>query len=143
MSAKIKYTFIKDAKENILSGITSLYKAQGWLDKEDTSEKLVKIIYGSAAFLIAENQEGRIIGMARAIGDGISDAYMQDITVAKEFRGQGIGTELVIRLKKHLESLGYSWIGLIAQDNSRLFYMKAGFKQIISAAPMMSDKSHV
>jgi len=52
--------------------------------------------------------------MGRAISDGISDAYIQDVTVLSEFRGQGIGTGIVQEILKQLRDDGLQWIGLIA-----------------------------
>jgi aralkylamine N-acetyltransferase len=38
--------------------------------------------------------EKKMIGMGRALSDLTSDAYIQDVTVLKAFRGKGIGKKL-------------------------------------------------
>lgn len=142
MSASVKYTFIKAADEKLSQDIIELYRAQGWWDSSDSPEKLERIIAGSAAFITA-HKDGVLAGMARAIGDGASDAYIQDVAVPKEMRGIGIGLELVKQIKENLEKQGYSWIGLIAQDGTFPFYEKNGFRTLQKASPMISENSHV
>ena len=36
-----------------------------------------------------------MIGMGRAVSDGVSDAYIQDVVVLKKFRGRGIGAAII------------------------------------------------
>lgn len=143
MSAgSVKYTFINHAGDKLSAGIIAVYKMQGWWDTADNNETLEKIISGSAAFIIAHT-ESKVIGIARAIGDGVSDAYIQDVAVLESERGLGIGYELVNRLCTKLSKKGYKWLGLIAQDNSHKFYEKLGFKVLEKASPMLSKNSYV
>jgi spermidine synthase len=75
--------------------------------------------------------------MGRAISDGISDAYIQDMTVLPEFRGQGIGTGIVKEILKQLQADGLQWIGLIAGSHSHPFYRKLGFEEMPASTPMI------
>jgi spermidine synthase len=40
-----------------------------------------------------------IVAIARCLSDGVSDAYIQDVTVKKEFRGKGIGLFILSHIK--------------------------------------------
>ena len=86
---------------------------------------------------------GRIIGMGRAISDGVSDAYIQDVAVLKGERHSGAGSAIIKALHARLKRDGVGWLGLIAQDGSEPFYLKLGFKTLKSAAPMLSKGSNV
>ena len=92
--------------------------------------------------MVAE-QDGRIVGMGRAISDGVSDAYIQDVAVLKSERGTGAGSAIIRALQKKLKGDGIKWLGLIAQDNSAAFYARLGFKELKRAKPMLSKGSNV
>jgi len=99
-----------------------------------------RIISGSHCFVIAVNPDG-IIGMGRAISDGASDAYIQDVTVLDGQRGKGIGKKIVQKLVLRLESDGLTWIGLIAERGSQNFYKPLGFESMPDARPMLLERS--
>ncbi len=82
-------------------------------------------------------RDREIVGMGRSISDRTSDAYIQDVTVKKDFRGQGIGTYIIRMIINRLQSDGISWIGLIAERDSRGFYEPIGFKSMINSTPMI------
>ena len=44
---------------------------------------------------VYETATGRMIGFARAVSDGVAFAYLADVYVLPEARGQGLGKELV------------------------------------------------
>lgn len=115
----------------------ALYQAAGWWSAGGDHPEIVDgIIRGSHCFLVA-CQASRIIGMGRAISDGASDAYVQDVTVQDTFRHQGIGRNIVERLLHRLEGDGIQWIGLIAENKSQEFYSPMGFRPMAHATPMV------
>jgi len=138
----LTFRFLKKPDPATLMGIISLYSRQGWWDKTDKPALAAKIIKNSHCFL-AVFDKGRPVGMGRAISDLANDAYIQDVMILREYRGLGLGSKIVLRLKKRLKADGIRWIGLIAQDNSASFYAKLGFKPIRRANPMMLRGNHV
>jgi spermidine synthase len=142
MSHRVTCRFIGKADAATLNGIITIYRAQGWWKRSDGPALLRKLIKGSHCFAVAE-LDGRIIGMGRAISDGVSDAYIHDVAVLKSERGTGAGSALVKALKARLKRDGVGWLGLIAQDGSEAFYLKLGFRTLRKAAPMLSKGSNV
>ena len=74
--------------------------------------------------------DGQLIGMARVVGDGVLNAYVQDVIVTKGRRGQGLGKALMTALVQNM-SEHYSpdcLIGLFAADGQSEFYSGLGFK---------------
>lgn len=120
-----------------LRRITTLYREAGWWWEEgehlDFAERLIA---GSFCFYVAEFKR-EIIGIGRAISDGVSDAYIQDVTVALNRRGEGIGTALVQAILAFLDRHGVDWIGVIAENGSHPFYEKLGLAPMINATPML------
>ena len=142
MRQKPTYRLLKRPGPAALNGIITIYRAQGWWRRGDSPAMLRRLISGSYLFAVAE-LDGRVIGMARAISDGVSDAYIQDVAVLKEFRSAGAGSGLVRALLKGLKSGGIKWVGLIAQDDSHPFYGPLGFSELKRARPMLLKGSYV
>lgn len=108
--------------------LVALYKAGGWWKDCYDPSGLPSLIRGSFAFAVAvESKTGRAVGMARAISDRASDAYIQDFIVLPQYRNKGIGRMLVETIVARLKKKGIHWIGLIAEEGSDGFYTKLGF----------------
>jgi aralkylamine N-acetyltransferase len=116
--------------------ITALYRSQGWWNGSDNPDLVLRIIQGSHCFMVAQHDQ-EIVGMGRAISDRTSDAYIQDVTVKKKFRGQGIGTYIIRMIINRLQLDGIFWIGLIAEKGSHGFYEPIGFRPMINSTPMI------
>jgi spermidine synthase len=80
-----------------------------------------------------------MIGMGRAISDGISDAYIQDVVVLKSWRKKGIGGEIIKEIVKRLKESEIDWIALIGEPGTEKFYSGLGFKKMQSYIPMKLD----
>jgi ribosomal protein S18 acetylase RimI-like enzyme len=98
------------------------------------------MILGSFRFMVARLPEGRIVGMARVISDGYSDAYIQDVVVLPAYRKQGIGSELIRRLTEYCVSRKLAWIGLVAEPGTRAFYEELGYEPLTGYQPMLYGK---
>ncbi|HNW45707.1 MAG TPA: GNAT family N-acetyltransferase [Elusimicrobiales bacterium] len=142
MPASLKLRFIKTASAADLKRIITIYRAQGWWTPGDKPALLRRLIKGSHCFVVAE-QDGRLIGIGRAISDGASDAYIQDVAVLSPLRGAGAGSAIIRALQKRLKADGIKWLGLIAQDNSAPFYARLGFTPLKHASPMLAKGTHV
>ena len=68
---------------------------------------------------------GRQIGFARAVSDGASVTYLPDVYVLPEYRGRGLGVELVREMVENGPYSDKRWI-LHTADAHRL-YEKFGF----------------
>jgi len=135
---KRAYTFLRHPTDSQTDKIIRLYQEAGWWTGQarENPELIRRIVAGSHCFVLAV-AEDEIIGMGRAISDGINDAYIQDVTVLPGFQGQGIGTGIVEEILKRLRADGLQWIGLIAGSHSHPFYRKLGFEKMPAATPMI------
>lgn len=134
-------TPLEDPTEEQIRQIVGLYQDQGWWQPgDDRSERLVsRLIAGSHCFMIATEGEN-IVGMGRVISDGVSDAYIQDLTVRLNRRKQGIGQMILQTLLERLRTDGIHWIGLIAEPGSDKLYRRAGFREMSDSIPMLMIK---
>ena len=124
---RFRYSITKDLPR---ADALALYRAAGWFGPSDPAPELDGMIANSFAVSAAFDAAGRLVGMARALSDGVSDAYILDVVVAPAHRSQGIGRTLVKRLADHLASFGIDWIVCIGVPGTESFYRAAG------AAPM-------
>jgi aralkylamine N-acetyltransferase len=135
---KRAYSFLRHPTDLQAFKIIRLYQEAGWWTGQtrENPELIRRIVAGSHCFVLA-GAEDEIIGMGRAISDGINDAYIQDVTVLPEFRGQGLGRGIVEEILKRLRTDGLQWIGLIAAGHTHPFYRKLGFEEMPAATPML------
>ncbi len=110
--------------------IVLLYKAGGWWKDHYEPERLDDLIKGSFAFIVAVDPAGTAIGMGRAISDGVSDGWIQDVAVLEDWRGKGIGRAIVKALLDNCLEKGLGWIGLVAEPGTRAFYTPFGFREL-------------
>ncbi len=121
--------------------IVELYKAGNWWQESPEARAVIPgMIAGSLCFMVARSLEGRIVGMARVISDGSSDAYIQDVVVLKSHRGLGIGRELIKRLTQFCVARKIAWIGLIAEPGTQDFYEDLGYGPLVGYQPMLYGK---
>ena len=124
---RIRYSITKDLPR---ADVLALYRAAGWFGPSDPAPELEAMIANSFAVSAAFNPAGRLVGMARALSDGVSDAYILDVVVDPAHRSQGVGRTIVSRLADYLASFGIDWIVCIGVPGTEAFYRAAG------AAPM-------
>ncbi len=137
----ITFTFLQKPTSDQIQQIIRLYRlADWWTDTSDNPAFVRRMIAGSHCFITATEGEA-LIGMGRALSDGVSDAYIQDVTIVDEYQHRGIGSLIVKKLVSRLQDDGLSWIGLIAERNSHAFYERLGFKLMPDSAPMLMEQT--
>jgi len=115
-----------------------LYRAGGWWKEEYNSAEIPRLIRGSFLFAVAVDKEsGRAVGMGRAISDGVSDAYIQDLVVLPQFRKRGIGVQLASALVQKCRNAGVLWICLVAEPGTERFYTPLGFLRMEGHIPLL------
>ena len=120
-----------------IEDIVSLYKAGNWWEKEADSSFIPSLIKNSFVFVVAVNKENNAaVGMGRVLSDGVSDAYIQDVVVLKDWRGNGVGKMIVKKLIDYCLSKNVKWIALISEPNQEGFYLPLGFKEMKQYVPM-------
>jgi ribosomal protein S18 acetylase RimI-like enzyme len=134
----VECIFIETPTEEQIRQIIELYRSQGWWNSSDEATKklIPRLISGSHCFVVA-TEGNRVVGMGRAISDGVSDAYIQDLAVLSSHRRRGIGKRILQALLQRLAADGLSWIGLIAEPGSSHLYRHAGFHEMIDWIPML------
>jgi N-acetylglutamate synthase-like GNAT family acetyltransferase len=97
----------------------------GWAERVADGERFVKMMENASRAIIAQD-EGTIVGFARALCDDASNGYIGTVAVSEAMRGRGIGRELVQRLIG--DDTNITWV-LRAGRGSDGFWEKMGFRR--------------
>ena len=128
---------IKIIKAASMEELTQLYKEAGWWQPSyDSDPEFLNYIVKDSAIFVGAFLDKKLIGMGRALSDLASDAYIQDIAVLKEFRGNGIGKKIIQTLVEKLKENNVDWIGLVAQPGTSSFYTELGFEVLEDHVPL-------
>ena len=87
--------------------VLRLYEAVGWTNYTRRPEMLRRAVEGSLLVLEARHN-GRLVGLVRAVGDGASILYIQDLLVLPEYN------EAVLRAGRNIENLAISTVELVS-----------------------------
>ena len=115
-----------------LEDVLPLYEAVGWTNYTTKPEMLEVAYKNSLHILAALNEEEKLVGVLRAVGDGASILFIQDILVYPEYQHQGIGTKLLqLSLEKYKNVYQ---IQLATDDSTKTvsFYESNGFTNLTS-----------
>lgn len=119
-------------KENALTYeiYYKLRESVGWNNFSPSQTE--KALVCSAYDVVVEENE-KIIGMARLVGDGLYYIIV-DVIVIPEMQGQGIGTKMINLVMEHIENEmpegARVSIQLISEKGKEKFYCDLGFKQL-------------
>jgi ribosomal protein S18 acetylase RimI-like enzyme len=121
----IKYT---DSVEGITSEMLSGFFA-GWR-KPRTPEEHLRILRNSDYVVLAvDGERDRVVGFITALTDGVQSAFIPLLEVLPDYRGQGIGSELVSRMLKKLEPIPA--LDLICDPDVQGFYARFGMTRSV------------
>lgn len=97
----------------------------GW-PAPPSPEAHLRLLAGSEAIVLAIDQSaaGRIVGFVTAVGDGVLASYIPLLEVLPEYRGRGIGGELVGRLLERLRDR--YMVDLVCDEDLVPFYERFG-----------------
>lgn len=95
----------------------------GWAQRVQDPARFAQMMDATDRTVLAL-EDGRIVGFARALCDGVSNGYISMVAVAPDRRGRGIGRELVRRLTG--DDLAITW-ALRAGRESSGFWRTMGF----------------
>ena len=102
----------------------------GW-PSPPSPEKHLAVLHGSSHVVVAE-EAGRIVGFVTAISDGVLAAYLPLLEVRREWRGRGVGSELVRRILAELQ--GLYMVDVVCDAHLIPFYQRFGLVPLAGLA---------
>ncbi len=109
---------------------------------------------GKACIWVAEFLEAGIIGQAfvqlisgrRELADGETRAYLYGFRVKPDYRGSGVGTQLLACIEQDLQKRHFEWITLnVGRENlaAQRFYKRHGYQIVAEEAGRWSYLDHL
>ena len=90
------------------------------------SPDALRLSFEQSQHVALARDDGRVVGMARMLSDGVCNAYLVDVWTASAYRRQGIGSRLVRLLADRVQG---QHIGLQTDtEDGRELYASLGFR---------------
>lgn len=115
--------------------LSNLYRLAP-LGEKDPAD--LKQAFTHSMFMCFIYDHGKLIGVGRALADGVDCSYICDVAVLPSHQGTGIGKRIVSRLVEL--SRGHKKIILYANPGKEGFYTKLGFKRMNTAMAIFLDQ---
>ncbi|HEL1634579.1 TPA: GNAT family N-acetyltransferase [Streptococcus suis] len=111
--------------------VLEIYDSVGWTNYTDRPTMLQKAFEHSLLVLAAVDGD-RLVGLLRAVGDGYSIVFIQDILVLPTYQRQGIGRTLLERAIAHFPGIYQLHLLTDNTEKTRSFYEAIGFTAVDS-----------
>ncbi len=121
MNIKIVNEFSPDKLEEV----RAVYASVGW--KKHTTE-LISTVFNRSDIISLAVMDEVVVGVGRALSDGVFNAAIYDVVVHFEYQRKGIASLIMSDLLQQLK--GVSCIMLISTTGNEAFYKKQGMKQV-------------
>lgn len=135
MTMAITYTDTKNFSENNLH---ELFQSVNWLSANYPA-RLKKALVHCETVFTAWDQD-KLIGLVNAIDDGELTAYVHYLCVNPAYQGQGIGKELLRRIKEKYKT--YLYIILIAENEPLIAYYKQNGFEYLDGRHVFEIQNH-
>ena len=105
--------------------ILTLYRSVGWSNYYEHPEMLAKSFDHSLCILSAW-EEDRLLGLIRAVGDGHSIVFIQDLLVHPDHQRRGVGTALMRELLRRYAHVYQIQLVTDNTEKTKAFYRSMG-----------------
>lgn len=110
------------------TAILGLYRAHNWTHANDPTR--LRLAIDSSSFSVVAEDDGTIVGFARAMSDEAFAVYIADILVAPERQREGIGRSLARAILDHYPLDRFHHQVLIAERGAEGFYRRLGMSPV-------------
>ena len=109
--------------------LLGLYDAVGWSSYTRAPQVLEAAIAGSS-YVVTARRDGRLVGLARALSDGATICYLQDVLVLPTEQRAGVGRALVGAVLDRYRSVRQQVLLTDDEPAQRAFYESLGYAEI-------------
>ncbi len=102
--------------------LVSLYESVGWTAYTSDPELLSRAVRSSPFVVTAWSEDGKLVGLARAISDDATICYVQDILVHPDFQGAGVGRTLFASIMARFSHVRQTVLITDDEPRQRAFY---------------------
>lgn len=118
------------------SELSALYRAAPLGEKNPVD---LERAFTNSMFKLFAYDSGRLVGVGRALADGVDCSYICDVAVLPTHQGKGLGKEIVAKLVA--VSAGHKKIILYSVPGKESFYRGLGFKRMSTAMAIFENQA--
>jgi len=134
----IKIQYIEEPP--VIDDYVTLYKSTGWKYQTPVTKAVLETALANTWHWVCAYQKERLVGLGRLISDGALYAFVCDLIVLPEFQKQGIGSTMLVHLKKTCMEKNIKRVWLFAAKGKAPFYERHGFDVRPQSMPGMQLK---
>ena len=112
-----------------LEAVVALYAAVGWTAYTREPDTIAAGLRG-ASFVAGAFDGDRLIGLVRALSDGATICYLQDVLVHPDAQRSGVGRALVIAVLDRYAHVRQHVLLTDDEPGQRAFYESLGYTEI-------------
>lgn len=116
--------------------LSALYRAAPLGNKNPAD---LEVAFSNSRFKCLVYEQGKLVGVGRALADGVDCSYICDVAVLPSHQGTGLGKDIVARLVEL--SSGHKKIILYSVPGKEPFYRKFGFRRMRTAMAIFEDQA--
>lgn len=117
------------------NALSQLYRIAPLGDKDPAD---LQLAFSNSRYKCFVFEQGALVGVGRALADGVDCSYICDVAVHPDFQGSGLGRAIITRLRDL--SAGHKKIILYAVPGKEGFYKKLGFKRMSTAMAIFKNQ---
>jgi len=109
------------------SEIIPLYRAVGW-SRYYENPPMLRAAFANSLYAAGAYWQEKLVGMIRAVGDGHSILYIQDLLVAPDYQRRGIGSLLLRDVLGKYDGVYQKVLLTDGEPRTIRFYKSLGFQ---------------
>jgi citrate lyase synthetase len=115
--------------------LSALYQAAPLGNKNPLD---LKTAFTNSMFACFVFEDDKLVGVGRALADGVDCSYICDVALLPSHQGLGLGNQIVSKLVSF--SRNHKKIILYSVPGRELFYKKLGFKRMCTAMAIFENQ---
>ena len=131
------FSWLNDQSTIDWDELSALYRIAPLGDKPANN---LKIVFSNSKFKCFVMDNNKLIGVGRALADGLDCSYICDVAIHPDYQGIGLGRDIIKQLIEL--SFGHKKIILYANPGKEVFYQKLGFKKMNTAMAIFSNEQY-
>jgi len=136
-----KFVFTTTIPETQIEQLHALYQHEWWSRERTLTEVKAVLEHSDFVFAFCEQSSGCLIAFARVLTDRVFKALIFDVIVAPDYRGEGLGQQLMERIIECPELRSVQDLELYCLPELVPFYEKLGFSTDVSGVSLMRKRN--
>ena len=109
------------------AAVLDLYASVSWSNYTNHPRRLEQAFHQSLFVMAAYDDDEELVGLIRAVGDGLTIVFIQDLLVCPHYQRQGIGRSLLEQTLVRFKDVYQIQLATEQSDKNLAFYQGNGF----------------